>query len=127
LELKSGSEANLSTPKASPGAEAVDWEHPRSSKFPTVGIPEFDERVQPAMTAVYQKYAWTAQHGGIILRRKPPGAFAQRKLLFVDRKTGMNRPAAKPDLKISTRAVAADTTVRLTRNRVQSSGCDLQL
>jgi hypothetical protein len=35
------------------------------------GTPEFDARCQKAMEQVCQKYAWTAQQGGIVLRRNP--------------------------------------------------------
>ena len=35
------------------------------------GTPEFNARCRDAMDKVCQKYAWTAQQGGIILRRNP--------------------------------------------------------
>ena len=34
------------------------------------GTPEFEARCQDAMDKVCQKYAWTAQQDGIVLRRK---------------------------------------------------------
>jgi hypothetical protein len=39
--------------------------------LPHVGTPEFDMRVEQAMKKVCEKYAWTAQHGGMVLRRNP--------------------------------------------------------
>jgi Family of unknown function (DUF5906) len=36
-----------------------------------VGTPEFEERCEQAMRKVCEKYAWTAQHGGMVLRRNP--------------------------------------------------------
>ncbi|MEY9881778.1 primase-helicase family protein [Bradyrhizobium sp. USDA 329] len=39
--------------------------------LPRVGTPEFEERCEQAMKKVCDKYAWTAQHGGIVLRRNP--------------------------------------------------------
>ncbi len=74
LELKSRSELAHSVPSASPGDEAAEEARPRAANqngLPTVGTPEFDERCQRAMEAVCQKYAYTAQQGGIVLRRNP--------------------------------------------------------
>ena len=46
-------------------------QRPQPSELPHQGTPEFDLRCQQAMEKVCEKYAWTAQHGGIILRRNP--------------------------------------------------------
>jgi hypothetical protein len=35
------------------------------------GTPEFDEKYQTALQRVAEKYAWTAQQGGIVLRNNP--------------------------------------------------------
>jgi hypothetical protein len=74
LELKSRSEIAQSVSSASPVDEAADEARPRAAKqdeLPTVGTPEFHERCQRAMEAVCQKYAYTAQQAGIVLRRNP--------------------------------------------------------
>jgi hypothetical protein len=44
----------------------------RPTRSPLVqeGTPEFEARCQDAMDKVCQKYAWTAQQDGIVLRRK---------------------------------------------------------
>jgi hypothetical protein len=39
--------------------------------LPRVGTLEFEERCEQAMKKVCEKYAWTAQHGGMVLRRNP--------------------------------------------------------
>ncbi|UPK32221.1 DUF5906 domain-containing protein [Bradyrhizobium sp. 186] len=39
--------------------------------LPRAGTPEFEERCEQAMKKVCEKYAWTAQHGGMVLRRNP--------------------------------------------------------
>jgi hypothetical protein len=44
---------------------------PQQSELPHEGTPEFNTRCQQAMEKVCEKYAWTAQHGGIVLRRNP--------------------------------------------------------
>lgn len=46
-------------------------QRPQLSELPEQGSPEFEMRCQQAMERVCEKYAWTAQHGGIVLRRNP--------------------------------------------------------
>lgn len=73
MELKSHLEA-ADAPTDRPEDEALDQEQlhgARRGTLPAVGTPEFDERCQAAMKKVCEKYAWTAQHGGVVLRRNP--------------------------------------------------------
>jgi hypothetical protein len=74
LELKPHLEAAHATPTAQPDDERPDEEQAHEAgrhTLPTVGTPEFDDRCAAAMKKVCEKYAWTAQHGGIVLRRNP--------------------------------------------------------
>src|ERR1700692_3024042 len=74
LELKAHSEVAHSTPISGPGDEAADQETlgPAARPgLPTEGTAEFHERCERAMEAVCRKYAYTAQQGGIVLRRNP--------------------------------------------------------
>jgi hypothetical protein len=74
LELKPDLAAAHATTTNAPGDEALDQEQlhgARRDTLPTVGTPEFDERCERAMKKVCEKYAWTAQHGGVVLRRNP--------------------------------------------------------
>jgi hypothetical protein len=74
LELKAHSEVAHSTPISGPGDEAADQETLGTAArpgLPTEGTVEFHERCERAMEAVCRKYAYTAQQGGIVLRRNP--------------------------------------------------------
>jgi len=74
LELKSQSEIAHSVSSTSPEDEAANQERSDTavqSGLLTQGTPEFDERCKRAMDAVCQKYAYTAQQAGIVLRRNP--------------------------------------------------------
>jgi hypothetical protein len=55
-------------------SQAAEEEQSRAAKkdsIPTEGSPEFDQRREAAWERVCQKYAWTAQQGGIVLRKNP--------------------------------------------------------
>src|SRR6266851_2044087 len=73
LELKSRSEIAHAKSSANPQDETADQERSDTAQYglPTEGTPEFHERCQRAMEAVCQKYAYTAQQAGIVLRRNP--------------------------------------------------------
>jgi hypothetical protein len=43
----------------------------RKRKLPVKGSPEFRARCDEAWDKVIEKYAWTAQHAGIVLRKNP--------------------------------------------------------
>ena len=53
------------------GDEAADQATAANSSLLTEGTPEFHERCERAIAAVCQKYAYTAQQQGIVLRRNP--------------------------------------------------------
>jgi hypothetical protein len=62
-----------SRPEATPSKKSTA-NTVQSSKGDTLlreGTPEFDERCRKAMADISAKYAWTAQQGGIVLRRNP--------------------------------------------------------
>ncbi|MGY3409376.1 hypothetical protein ACVWZV_005489 [Bradyrhizobium sp. GM5.1] len=72
MEVKSELEAHP-LQSISPEADANEQESLSALKrdLPLQGSQEFHERCEQAMDAVCRKYAYTAQHGGIVLRRNP--------------------------------------------------------
>lgn len=70
-EVTSSSEAAHPPAIINQAAEEDQSRAAKKDSIPTEGSPEFEERCERAMEAVCQKYAYTAQQAGIVLRRNP--------------------------------------------------------